>query len=131
MSECTSLKAVSYVKIMRWLSVAVLPFENVAGLAVEGLAKRIQRGKANGFGTSVLQNGHIGGVMPICSASSPTPILRLAIMTSRLMRIVISDHLLELAGLVGGGAQQAFHHNHQQHESDFGETATPSTRAMV
>ena len=39
----------------------------------------------------------LAGVMPICSASSPTPILRLAIMTSRLMRIVISNHLLEFA----------------------------------
>ena len=67
-------------------SIVIFPFEDVSGLAVECLADGVQRGEADGF-----------GVMPICSASSPTPILRLAIMTSRLMRIVISNHLLEFA----------------------------------
>lgn len=42
-------------------SIVIFPFEDVSGLAVECLADGVQRGEADGFGTSVLQNGHVGG----------------------------------------------------------------------
>ena len=74
-----------------------LPFEDVSGLAVKCLADGVQRGEADGFGTSVLQNGHVGGSDANLFGELADAILRLAIMTSRLMRIVISNHLLEFA----------------------------------
>ena len=66
-------------------------------MAVECLADGVQCGEADGFGTSVLQNGHVGGRDANLFGELATPILRLAIMTSRLMRIVISNHLLKFA----------------------------------
>ena len=78
-------------------SIVIFPFEDVSGLAVECLADGVQRGEADGFGTSVLQNGHVGGSDANLFGELADAILRLAIMTSRLMRIVISNHLLEFA----------------------------------
>ena len=78
-------------------SIVIFPFEDVSGLAVECLADGVQRGEADGFGTSVLQNGHVGGRDANLFGELADAILRLAIMTSRLMRIVISNHLLEFA----------------------------------
>lgn len=66
-------------------------------VAVKCLADGVQRGEADGFGTSVLQNGHVGGSDANLFGELADAILRLAIMTSRLMRIVISNHLLEFA----------------------------------
>ena len=74
-----------------------LPIRGCLRVAVECLADGVQRGEADGFGTSVLQNGHVGGSDANLFGELATPILRLAIMTSRLMRIVISNHLLEFA----------------------------------
>ena len=74
-----------------------LPIRGCLRVAVECLADGVQRGEADGFGTSVLQNGHVGGSDANLFGELADAILRLAIMTSRLMRIVISNHLLEFA----------------------------------